>query len=466
MILNIEKWREIDDFQFEKSPQEYGFVTRLAYENGWTEFFTKQAISEYKKFMYLVSTTSEMLSPSEIVDIVWHQHLIYSESYKNFCTLLGKDVKHIPSTHHADEKILFNDAFVRTEKLYKENFDASDWKFWEIKTDLDLLSFTHSSQNSKTPFQVFLLGSFFGTIVVYYLLRPVLVKIENPYFIIGYLVLFGILMIALHQYAKIYLKKILTQKSNLLLEKLSVNELVCLKTKNVQPLVDIALCSLVNENQLKILGDDLTVIHKRISKTVLEKAVRNCFQKTQFLDYRYLVKRLKVKNCFLQYLKSTTKITNFIKKSKEYQKLDYHICIVFSIFISIGLRRFFIGMSRQKPVVILVFVLFILCLVFLYFYKTKLNSLFHSLLIEPTQKTIETEENSDNMAFAFLLIGSSVFGSEWLAYTASHNRYLDDGSYQTISDSGSGSSSSDSGSSCSSGSSCGSSCGGCGGGGD
>ena len=462
MTLNDEKWSKIEDFQFEKSPQEYGFVTRLAYENGWTEFFTKQAIFEYKKFMYLVSNSSEMLSPSEIVDTVWHQHLIYSESYKNFCTLLGKEIKHIPSTHHAEEKTLFSEAFVRTEKLYKENFDASGWKFWKIKNDLELLSFTHSSSSSISPFQLFLVATFLGTLIVYNLLRPIIIKIDNPYFIIGYLFLFGIMMVSLYQYAKIYLKKILLSKDNLLLEKLSVNELICLKTKNVQPLVDIALCSLVKENQLKILNDELTVIHKRISKTVLEKAVRNCFQKTQFLDYGYIVKRLKVKNCFLQYLKSTKKITDFIKKSKEYQKLEYHICIVFSLFISVGLGRYFIGMSRQKPIFILLFVLVILCLVFLYFYKTKLNFLFHSLLVQPTKKNSETEENQD-MSLAFLLIGSSVFGNEWLAYTASHNRYLADGSYHSNSDSGSSSSSSDSGSSCSSGSSCGSSCGGCGG---
>ena len=201
MTLNDEKWSKIEDFQFEKSPQEYGFVTRLAYENGWTEFFTKQAIFEYKKFMYLVSNSSEMLSPSEIVDTVWHQHLIYSESYKNFCTLLGKEIKHIPSTHHAEEKTLFSEAFVRTEKLYKENFDASGWKFWKIKNDLELLSFTHSSSSSISPFQLFLVATFLGTLIVYNLLRPIIIKIDNPYFIIGYLFLFGIMMVSLYQYA-------------------------------------------------------------------------------------------------------------------------------------------------------------------------------------------------------------------------------------------------------------------------
>ena len=66
-------------------------------------FVTQKAIEEYKKFMYLAATSNQMVSPSEIVDIVWHQHLIFTNSYSDFCNLLGKRIEHIPSTHNKSE---------------------------------------------------------------------------------------------------------------------------------------------------------------------------------------------------------------------------------------------------------------------------------------------------------------------------------------------------------------------------
>jgi hypothetical protein len=79
--MNAQLWNKIEAFDFDNPPGEYGFSTRLAHENFWTRNFTKQAMLEYKKFMYLAATSDLMVSPSEIVDTVWHQHLIFTQSY-------------------------------------------------------------------------------------------------------------------------------------------------------------------------------------------------------------------------------------------------------------------------------------------------------------------------------------------------------------------------------------------------
>jgi hypothetical protein len=97
--MNKELWYKIQQFEFDSQVVEYGFVTRLANENYWTKDFTEQAIVEYKKFMYLVVTSEFMVSPSEIVDTVWHQHLIFTQSCQDFCALIGKQIQHIPSTY-------------------------------------------------------------------------------------------------------------------------------------------------------------------------------------------------------------------------------------------------------------------------------------------------------------------------------------------------------------------------------
>lgn len=76
--MSSNTWQKAEAFSFDQPSQMYGFSIRLSYENSWTTKFTKLAILEYKKFMYLASISDEMVSPSEIVDVVWHQHLILS----------------------------------------------------------------------------------------------------------------------------------------------------------------------------------------------------------------------------------------------------------------------------------------------------------------------------------------------------------------------------------------------------
>jgi hypothetical protein len=101
--MNKNLWDKIEAFDFNHPVSEYGFSIRLANENYWTKQFTEAAILEYRKFMYLAATSDLMVSPSEIVDTVWHQHLIFTQSYAEFCGILEKQVQHIPSTHNRSE---------------------------------------------------------------------------------------------------------------------------------------------------------------------------------------------------------------------------------------------------------------------------------------------------------------------------------------------------------------------------
>lgn len=129
--MNKVLWDKIQEFDFDSPPGEYGFSTRLANENYWTKKFTGEAIAEYRKFMYLAATSDFMVSPSAIVDTVWHQHLIFTQSYQDFCSLIGKQVQHIPSTHNPEEFEKFKQAKERTKKFYLNNFGEQPKCIWE-----------------------------------------------------------------------------------------------------------------------------------------------------------------------------------------------------------------------------------------------------------------------------------------------------------------------------------------------
>ena len=85
-------WEKILAFEIGSKNLDYSFGIRLGIENKWSLQFTQNAITEYKKFMFLASVSDEMVSPSPVVDEVWHLHLLDSKSYSDFCKLLGKKI--------------------------------------------------------------------------------------------------------------------------------------------------------------------------------------------------------------------------------------------------------------------------------------------------------------------------------------------------------------------------------------
>lgn len=107
---------------FGKPDLEAYFCCRLSRENQWSLEFTQRAVAEYKKFLYLGAITSEIVSPSRIVDQVWHLHLLFSEPYwDGLCKdVLNKSFHHKPNTEKDDETFL--KAYQKTLALYKNEF--------------------------------------------------------------------------------------------------------------------------------------------------------------------------------------------------------------------------------------------------------------------------------------------------------------------------------------------------------
>lgn len=182
--MNKELWDKILKFDFDNPPSEYGFSTRLANENFWTINFTQQAILEYKKFMYLAATSDLMLSPSEIVDTVWHQHLIFTQSYQEFCAILGKQIQHIPSIHNKEDFPKFKAAKERTIRFYENIFGPQTKSIWEYSDMYASLNLEKAKLKLRTFIIIGILGFMVLTIPSYFLLRPIYITLDNPYFII------------------------------------------------------------------------------------------------------------------------------------------------------------------------------------------------------------------------------------------------------------------------------------------
>lgn len=126
-------YQRLADFALDDERASFKFSDRLARENGWSLTFAKQAIDEYKKFVYLAATSPTPVTPSDIVDQVWHLHLTFSRSYWNeMCgEILRKPLHHGPTLGGASEDAKYRDLYAATLDAYRREFgEAPPAAFW------------------------------------------------------------------------------------------------------------------------------------------------------------------------------------------------------------------------------------------------------------------------------------------------------------------------------------------------
>lgn len=123
-VPHRELWNSIAAFRFESEPVSRSFASRLASENGWTDSYAQRVIDEYRRFLFLTSVASHVVCPSEQVDAVWHQHLLYSRSYWNdLCQkILHHPLHHDPSSGGPEEKRKHWGWYQQTLESYREVF--------------------------------------------------------------------------------------------------------------------------------------------------------------------------------------------------------------------------------------------------------------------------------------------------------------------------------------------------------
>jgi hypothetical protein len=125
LLQNDSLWNRLQEFSLDAPNVDFPFSKKLAKEENWNVDFTKKAIEEYKKFVYLCCILPNGASPSEIVDKVWHMHLIYTQNYwEEFCpNILKRKLHHHPSKGGFAEKDKHQNWFSDTLKNYKKIFN-------------------------------------------------------------------------------------------------------------------------------------------------------------------------------------------------------------------------------------------------------------------------------------------------------------------------------------------------------
>lgn len=354
--MNQEIWKKILAFDFDYPQSEYGFTTRLAKENFWTQKFTNDAILEYKKFMFLAATSNTMVSPSEIVDIVWHQHLIFTKSYHKFCTILGKQIQHIPSTHNKEDFEKFKQAKEQTKLLYEKEFGNQPENVWRFNNMYDSLNLEKANYKLRTFINYGIIAFVCSIFPAYFILEPIYVRIEGNAFIFLFFVLAFMVFFILEIYNKHKLNQLISEidRSSFLYE-LSPNELIYLKKQNLINVINVSIDKLIKENIIEITTDRQIVLLKNEAiKTNETYQIINLFQENKSIAYSNLISRLKYKPIFSNIANSMDAVSKYVTKSKKFNSLFRINFIFISVLILFSFTRIITGLVHSKQVLIII----------------------------------------------------------------------------------------------------------------
>lgn len=112
--------RKIAILQNEKLPFD---ATYLTWKLGWKLQESELAITEYKKFLVLAYESKVEVTPSFVVDEVWHHHILHTKAYAEFCGRMGKFLHHNPGgPAQPKEEARFAYQYEITLSAYREMF--------------------------------------------------------------------------------------------------------------------------------------------------------------------------------------------------------------------------------------------------------------------------------------------------------------------------------------------------------
>jgi len=123
----------LESFQVSSDGDYEIFWHKLAEENGWSLAFSKQVFYEYKRFIHLAKVYGCRVTPSKVIDKVWHMHMTFTKSYwHDLCQdVLQMELHHAPSSLSQKAKREDNECYEKTKELYLVEFgEHPPSKFW------------------------------------------------------------------------------------------------------------------------------------------------------------------------------------------------------------------------------------------------------------------------------------------------------------------------------------------------
>jgi hypothetical protein len=448
-LSQLELWEQIQKFNLDDPTSSYPFSQKLADHNNWSSSFTKQAIAEYKKFIYLCCISPTGASPSQVVDEVWHLHLTYTDNYWNkFCKqTLQKEIHHHPSKGGITEKEKHHSWYDETLQLYSKEFsNTPPLSIWPTTEDAEIDEPIYEKKFFRLTLFIFL--AVFSTFII----ATKMYTASGQDFLVYYpiLVIIGIVFTIVQ----------LKNKSKKL-EEIVANNIPRVFNKwhmirflnGPHGCYQAALIDLIHGGKIEMHDADFIVkTHSDIAsdrENPLWQNLKEAVRPGEFFTYN---------KTFALFDLAKATHPGFEKLFKLSKKTDYYKFIIPGLLFLAGVVRAFQGLANNKPVDYLVMEMGLTCFILLAIHA----AYSYTTLVRKKAALYWSDNNADGYTKDFA-INYSIIG---IMAISSYAEYPALDKIFTINTPRGNSNASSSCSSCTGGSSCGSGCGGGGCGGD
>lgn len=132
-IVPVHLWNRVTEAFGGADASTKAFAGKIARKHGWSTHFALRAIDEYRKFVFLGVTGEGIVTPSKVIDTVWHEHLLFTRAYREFCRdVLRRDFDHHPELLPSEEQTaVYAQQFATTLARYRVEFNViPPWDIW------------------------------------------------------------------------------------------------------------------------------------------------------------------------------------------------------------------------------------------------------------------------------------------------------------------------------------------------
>ncbi|GCA91550.1 TIGR04222 domain-containing membrane protein [Microcystis aeruginosa] len=426
----IELYKRIQAFALDRPDSQLSFSQRLAKDNSWSLGYTQRAIEEYKKFIFLAVAAGHPVTPSDQIDQVWHLHLTYTRLYwQEFCPkILQTTLHHEPTRGGSSEQLKFGSWYSKTLESYEQFFGhippIDIWPKPKDRFGRDLHFIRINTQQSwvlsKPNLTIFLkpqlrkIGIF--TFLVFLSLMitscQIISQIPNPMnftgpeFLTFYisLVVMGIALAAWLRFSLCLVSANINQQPDL-----NTYEIAFLAGGNHR-LIMAAITSLVKQGYVEVLKEGKLVVTGKIDAIAdpVEKAVAQDILATDGAIEQVFRKSKAMKDSIRARLEQ---LGLFLSDAQAFKAQIYPSLIVV-ILLGIGLCKMAVGISRDKPVGLLLICIFGLLVLGARFFVKPQRSRYGEIIFNDLRNRLQhlkTANSSDSeLVLAVAFFGATV----------------------------------------------------------
>ncbi|MCA2667542.1 MAG: TIGR04222 domain-containing membrane protein [Microcystis sp. M114S2] len=434
----IELYKRIQAFALDRPDSQLSFSQRLAKDNGWSLGYTQRAIEEYKKFIFLAVAAGHPVTPSDQIDQVWHLHLTYTRLYwQEFCPkILQTTLHHEPTRGGSSEQLKFGSWYSKTLESYEQFFGhippidiwpkpkdrfGRDLHFIRINTQqswvLSKPNFTVSVKPQLRKIGIFTFLAFLslmitGCQIISQIPNPM--NFTGPEFLTFYisLVVMGIALAAWLRFSLCLVSTNTKQQPDL-----NTYEIAFLAGGNHR-LIMAAITSLVKQGYVEVLKEK-SPFGRTQSKLVVtgkidaiadpvEKAVAQDILATDGAIEQVFRKSTGMKDSIRARLEQ---LGLFLSDAQAFKAQIYPSLIVV-ILLGIGLCKMAVGISRDKPVGLLLICIFGLLVLGARFFVKPQRSRYGEIIFKDLRNRLQplkTANSSDSeLVLAVAFFGATV----------------------------------------------------------